>query len=443
MYFAEVRPFEQIFRQGEQPSEGEQRQREQQVQQQGGGGGAQQAEELAQMQKEIINATWRLVRRETGSKPTVEFVKDTGLVKESQEAAIARAGEMEQLLQDAESQGHLQNAQSHMREALEQLTAAEENADPRALRPAIAQEQAAYQDLLRLRAREFQVVRGNRRQQQQRGQRGSRSNQMQRQLDQLELSADENRYETQNRARAPEENQAQQQGRETLNKLRDLARRQDDLSDRLRELQSELEKAQTPQERKELERELKRLRDQQQEILRDTDEMIAQNEQSNNERQSQDTRQQMENARSRVAQASQALEQNELSQAVTESARAGQQLQELRDEFRKQSANQFADDMTQMRRKARDLDARQQELSQQLAQQEEAYGRTLRPTGEAAESQGALNEQRENLGNLLEQVRTTIEAAGSRSHCWPDSFMRRRARRIRSGWRIGSMWPAS
>ena len=68
MYFAEVRPFEQIYRQGEQPSEGEQ-------QQQGQSGNQQEAEELAELQKQIINATWKLVRRENAAKPTAEFAK--------------------------------------------------------------------------------------------------------------------------------------------------------------------------------------------------------------------------------------------------------------------------------------------------------------------------------------------------------------------------------
>ena len=55
MYFAEVRHFEEIFRQGEQPSSGsaEDEQDEQ------GGGNAQQAEQLAELQKEIINGTWK------------------------------------------------------------------------------------------------------------------------------------------------------------------------------------------------------------------------------------------------------------------------------------------------------------------------------------------------------------------------------------------------
>jgi len=52
MFFAEVRPFDEIFREGE-PMEG------------GGGGGQQgggQAQKLAELQKQIINATWKLQR---------------------------------------------------------------------------------------------------------------------------------------------------------------------------------------------------------------------------------------------------------------------------------------------------------------------------------------------------------------------------------------------
>ena len=48
MYFAEVRPFEEIYRQGEQPSASEQQQ-----QQQGQGSTAQEATQLAELQKQL------------------------------------------------------------------------------------------------------------------------------------------------------------------------------------------------------------------------------------------------------------------------------------------------------------------------------------------------------------------------------------------------------
>jgi hypothetical protein len=407
MYFAEVRPFEEIYRQGEQPTQNEQRQQQQQQQ---GAGNAQEAGELAQLQKEIINATWKVVRRETRSKTTAEFPADTKLIEESQQSAIERLKALAERVEDPESLAHVQIAQSHMDEAQKQLTSASEGLDAAALMPALSAEQAAYQALLKLRAREFQVVRGA----QQRG--GANAgqggnNRSQRQLDQLELRTDENRYETQSRAANPEENAAQRESREILNRLRDLARRQEDLNERLRELQSALEQAKTPQEREELTRELKRLRDQQQEILRDTDELAGRMDRQGDQRQAQEARRQLEESRSHVQQASKALEQGQLSQAVTDGTRAGRQLNELRDQFRQQAANRFSEEMTEMRRAARNLDEQQQRLSEQLNEQNQGPGRSLRDTGARAEVAEGLGEQRQKLGELLEQMRQTIEEA--------------------------------
>jgi hypothetical protein len=61
MFFAEIRPFDEIFREG-QSMEGE-----------GGGGGQQgggRAQKLAELQKQIINATWNLQRQEGGAANT-------------------------------------------------------------------------------------------------------------------------------------------------------------------------------------------------------------------------------------------------------------------------------------------------------------------------------------------------------------------------------------
>src|SRR5581483_10158506 len=54
LYFAEIRPFEEIFREGDSQGGG------------GGGGGEadRQAGRLAELQKQIINATWRLQRQQ-------------------------------------------------------------------------------------------------------------------------------------------------------------------------------------------------------------------------------------------------------------------------------------------------------------------------------------------------------------------------------------------
>ena len=63
-------------------------------------------------------------------------------------------------------------------------------------------------------------------------------------MDELELDQDENRYETQQQAQQQsEEQQQEREVRQVLNRLRELARRQEDLNKELAQLQSALEKA--------------------------------------------------------------------------------------------------------------------------------------------------------------------------------------------------------
>ena len=68
MFFAEIRPFEELFREGDASAT---QQRQQQQQQQQGSQGAQQAEELAELQKKIISATWNLLRGLSNSRSAI------------------------------------------------------------------------------------------------------------------------------------------------------------------------------------------------------------------------------------------------------------------------------------------------------------------------------------------------------------------------------------
>ena len=99
MFFAEVRPFEEIFRQGQPQAGGES-----QESQQGAGG---EGEQLAELQKQIINGTWKLIRRETAAEPTPEFAADLSLLTESQMHAIEQAGALEEKLENPQLIQHL------------------------------------------------------------------------------------------------------------------------------------------------------------------------------------------------------------------------------------------------------------------------------------------------------------------------------------------------
>ena len=407
MFFAEVRPFDEIFRQGEQPSS-EQEESEQQE-----GGNAQESGRLAELQRQIINGTWKLIRRETRSKPTDAFAEDSKTLRESQKAVIEQATQMGERLSDATSKANLEEALKEMRSAEKQLAEAAENGSIKALTPALAAEQAASQALLKLRAREFQVTRNSRSRSRSRS---SSSSPSQRQLQQLELSAEENRYEEQRTARAQQENQTQRdreqrENRQVLNRLRELAQRQNDLNDRLKELQSALEAAKTQQAREEIDRQLKRLREQQQEILRDSDELRERMENEENQQRMAEARRQMEQSRDHVRQASQALEEGRLPQALTEGARAGRELNDLREKLRKETSNRFSETMTEMRDQARRLDENQKRLNEQLDAWDKNPQHSLRDTDDRKKVRENAEQQSKQLDQILDRMRTTTEEA--------------------------------
>lgn len=406
MYFAEVRPFEEIFRQGEPPPGGQQQQQQQSP-------NAMQAQQLAQLQKEIINATWKVIRREIGSRLTEPFASDVEQIQLSQSSALEQATALAEKLQDPESQEHGEAVLHAMQEAIGQLTAAHEQPAAQPLLPALKAEQAAYQALLKLRAREHNVVRQNQRQQ--RGQSSARSQQQRQQMQQLDLKNEENRYETQRQAQDQQETPEERENRQVLNRLKELAQRQHDLNERLKELQSALEEAQTQEQREELKRQLQRLQDEQRQVLQDTEELQSRMETPENAERMAAEREQLQQAREQAQRAAEALDQERVTQAAASGTRAEQNFEELRNEFRRRASGRFSEEMRQMREAARDLDEREQSLGQRLQEnaqpRQTADSKSLRDTGEREKLVEELNQQRQRLSGLQEQMRQTIEEA--------------------------------
>jgi len=424
MYFAEVRPFEEIFRQGQQPPGGSQQQQQQ------GAENAQAAEKLAQLQKDIINATWKLIRRELPAEPSSAFAPDVQSVRESQSSALEQAESLAEKLQDPQSKAHAGEVTRAMQQALDNLQAAHDAPAVGPLKPALTAEQAAYSALLKLRAREHSVIRSQR---QQGGGMAGASNRSQQQLQQLELKNDENRYETQRTAQSPQQTQ-ERETRQVLNRLGELARRQNDLNERLKELQSALEEAKSEPERDEIRRQLKRLREEEQEILRDTDELKARMDQPENQERMADARQQLDQTRDQVQRASEALDQERVSQAAAAGTRAERDFNDLRNEFRRRTSGQFTDQMREMRESARELDEKEHEIAERLAEptvaptlrggEPVAAGdglappsrsagptRSLRDDNDREKMPAELAQQKERLRELLNRMRETIEEA--------------------------------
>jgi hypothetical protein len=400
MFFAEVRHFEEIFRQGQQPPGGGSKKQ---------GGGSPQSkklEDLAKLQKQIVNATWKIIRRETSSQPSETFDVDVQLIAESQQSALDQLRKLEQKLKDPKSKGYVNSVVEQMTKAIDALQESINENDANRLTVAISSEQSAYQGLLKLRAREHKVSKNK-----SGGGGGGGSSRSQKQMNQLELSNKENRYQTKQNAagnKASAENREQLQ---VLNRLRDLARRQQGLNDKLKELDNALREAKTEQQREEIRRRLKRLRDEQQEMLRDVDKLRNRMDRPENQQKMADDRRKLDQTREKIRQTSEALKQGQISQALNTGTRTQRELKNLKDDFRKRTAGQFADEMKDLRDRSRAVSEKQGELTKELKSLNNTRRRTLRDSSRRQKIARDMEQQKLNLDKLLDQAGDVVRKA--------------------------------
>ena len=402
MFFAEVRPFEEIFREGQSMP-----QKSQQQQQQGKKGN-QQTEQLIKLQKQIINATWRLIRRETGVAPSPKFAADALTIFESQQKAFSQAKVLLDKSSDEKTHDYVKAVVEHMQRAIGELEKATDEGRTAPLPSALAAEQAAYQSLLKLQAHEHRVARGNPKQSG--GQQSQRqgNNRSQQQLNQLELKQQENKYATEKQAQRLQDHK-QRENLQALNRLKELAERQKDLTEKLKELQQALREAKTEQQKEEIRRQLKQLRDEQKENLEDADKLAQRMDQRQNRAEMKQSRQQLQHTRQQMNQAAEQLKKGEVSKALANSTKAQKDLQHMRDEFRKKTSHQFAEQMKQMRREARDLAKDEKKLGEKIEDLNERPRRTLTDSPERKQLADAAKAQGEKLERLLDDIKKIVQ----------------------------------
>jgi hypothetical protein len=366
------------------------------------------------LQKQIINATWNIKRQADQSGGVDNHKEDLDLVRQSQAEALKQAQSALTEAEDPPAIKTLEQASKHMETAVERLTEAVESASAVELTPALAAEQSAYQELLKLRDREHQVARARSLDRDS----SARSARYEQQLQQLELRQRENRYEMERLAQSQEQS-AQREDLAVLNRLADLARRQSEMSNRLREAEAALRLAQNEQQRQEILRELKRLREEQFDALRDVDELAQRMERSGNRQRMADARDQLDQSRSRIRQSAEELEQGMVSRAITSTTRAQRELEQMRDEFRRGTSGQFTEQMHNMREQAQQLDRRERELADQMRQQVDSQRgfppggvpKTLADSGANGELVDRIGRQRQGLQELLDQMRNVSDQA--------------------------------
>ncbi|MFM7818456.1 MAG: hypothetical protein ACKPGI_16010 [Verrucomicrobiota bacterium] len=398
LFLGEIRPFDEIFRE--------------QTSSSSNGGGQESGNQegspttrLAELQKQILNATWKIERQRP--RATAEsHGRDLGTVTESQSQALDQAKDQGSGAEDPRGEALWGAVMTAMEKALSELNASTNRTQ--ALTSAIAAETAAYQALLRLREREFQVAR-NRGQRQQGGREGGDS-MRQRQLEELDLTDEANRYETESTAQTATTPERQEQ-LQVLNRLGELARRQQDLNERLRELQAELAKADSESQREEIRRQLKRLQEEEQQMLSDADELRQRMDRAENQSRFAEQRRQLEQTRDQMQRASEAASQGSPSQALAAGTRAEEQLEQMREQVRRESAGAFAEELRQMRQAARDLTRNQDQVRRDLAELGADTRRSLSGNPKADGLVQELERQQQRLTNLLSEVAQVSEAA--------------------------------
>ena len=394
MYFAEIRPFEEVFREDQSGGGSPERQ--------GEGQGNSPAIDLLRLQKEIINAAWNIQRRESERRPSDLFAEDVNVVRESQGVAITQLEQVRQEVEGEKEQEMLQQAKDAMEQTIEHLEDSVDAKSPTKLSSAVGTARTAYHYLLQIQPEEFRVSQG------QGG--GGGGNRSQQQLNQLEMTNEADGYETQSQAASQQDAQQNEQ-LQIFNRLKELARRQEDLNRRLQELQTALDAA-DEEEKEDIEHQLKRLRDQQRQMLEDMDE-LRQRVANQNTPESAEALSQLDQVRSESQRAGELLEDRQVSQALASGARTQQSLEELRDEYRRENSGQFSQAMQDMRERARQLSQRQDEIRDGLSAAAQENRQSLAESEEAAQVMENVERQKEEIQSLMEEVRSVSEDSES------------------------------
>jgi len=336
-----------------------------------------------------------------GAETNNQYAADVAIVIDSQKEAIEQAKQALEHTTAKKTREALESAIKEMEHSQKDLEASK--SAPEKLSAALAAEQSAYQDLLKATPREYRMRRSRQ------GQGGSGSGQPnQEEVNQLDMAEDNTRYETESQAAAAQTAQQKEQS-ETMDKLKQLARRQQDLNERLRDLQTSLQAAKDDQERDEIQRQLKRLRDEERQMVADMDELRQKMDQSPNAERQAQARQQLQQTRNDAQKASQALDSQAVSEALAAGARAEEKLQNLRENLRQQSSSQFAQQLRQMRQQARDLADREEKLGQDLDKLAHSEQKSLDDSGPQKAIVDQMAKQENALTNLLAQMRNVTE----------------------------------
>ncbi|MEC5126717.1 hypothetical protein VSU19_08155 [Verrucomicrobiales bacterium BCK34] len=387
-FFAEVRFFEDIMREG-QPQSGEPGQNSQTL-------------EALKLQKEVVNATWKLMRDHDYKKPFSVLKSDIAVVRDSQLVVHSTVGENLQEVDDPKLREILTAAQDIMMENVKKIAMIFTKEDGGMLSESHVIALRALAKLTEASNREIEVSTS-------RGQ-GNGEKQEQ-QIMNLELEQKELKYEEESKAEQATQSAEQKENIEVLTRLKELARRQEAIAEKIKELEKELQDA-NEEEKAEIERQLKRLQEEQEELLRELDDLGERMESEQNRPNMTEEKEELDKTRENVQEASEKLEEGKLADAANAATRAQEQLEEMKEEFRERTSRRFSKEMEAVRNAARELDTEQRSISEELdelVEQSDDNTRSEDNQEQRGELARRMSRQERALDELLEEMKQLSE----------------------------------
>jgi hypothetical protein len=391
MFFADVRHFEDIFREMEAPPSEP-------------GQPKAQSDELVDLVKQLVNATWKIIRDTNAGRVIEAATPDIDVVHQSTGIAMEKVKEGMEKTEDAEVKQSLTEAWKSLKDAQVPLKQASEEKKRSPLNQALTFEQTALEWLHRAQSREHQVMRQNSPPPPGAGQQANKN-----QIMDLELKQKEQRYEEE-KAAAEEKTAEQQENLQVLNRLKELARRQEALAEKIKELQNQMAQAKTEEEKQELDNQLKRLQAEQEQLLRDADELVDRMEKPENAQNMAEAKEQLEQTREKVREAAEQLKEEKLADAANSATRAQRELEKMQEDFRQKTSKKFAEEVKQIRQQARDAAEAEKKISEALENPKEP-GSDLEKSMQNAAQSRQVGDQQQKIEKLLNDMRQLSEQA--------------------------------
>jgi hypothetical protein len=382
IYFVHVRPFEMEFYR---PLS----------QEQSGGGGGDMGGRLSETQQEILIATWKLQQKEAAS-GELPVKEDVDVIAESEqnlmEVVQSTLFQMEQRsMFTRESDG---DAGVYYRAAIDAMSEAVEFLVAEDLEGALTPQRIALQNLLKAEAqvREMQMQQA----QAQGGGRDASMNELS-QLFEQEMDKLKSKYET---MRESNQQQGQEQVDEALERVKELARRQQEQNDRLREL------ARKDILAEEKRRQIEELRRRQEELRREAQELTRQMRETlqNNPTLPRDAQQELRRASNEMTGSSNDLRQENAEMAAAKGRRALDRLKELQEMLQQNQDASLRKEMDELDEQFRNLTQEQKGLTeelQEMAKEDSADGQRLES---ARQTQEKLTRDMQQAMDELDQL---------------------------------------